>query len=70
MTPKYAPAREDGAKPYVVTVWDMGREYTTVVHADSAPQAKSVAVGRRGPGRYAKPARRATPTDMEEERDG
>ena len=68
MTPKYAPAREDGEKPYVVTIWEMGREYTTVVYTDTAAQAKGVAVGRRSPGRYAKSARRATPEDMEADR--
>ena len=68
MTPKYAPAREDGDKPYVVTIWDMGHEYTVVVYAENAAQAKVVAVGRRGPGRHAKSARRATPIDVQESR--
>lgn len=66
MTPKYEPAREDGDKPYVVTIWEMGRVYPIVVYADTAAQAKGVAVGLRSPGRYAKGARRATPEDMEE----
>ena len=65
MSPKYAPAREDGEKPYVVVIWDMGREHATVVYADTAAHAKGVAVWRRGPGRYAMSARRATPEDME-----
>lgn len=68
MSPKYAPVREDGGKPYVVTIWDMGHEYTVVVYAENAAQAKAVAVGRRGPGRHAKSARRATPADMEGKR--
>ena len=59
MTPKYAPSREEGTKPYVVTVWDMGRTSDTVVDAATAAEAKLLAVGRPTAGRY------ATPADME-----
>lgn len=65
MTPKYAPSREEGTKPYVVTVWDMGRTSDTVVDAATAAEAKLLAVGRPTAGRYAKSVRRATPADME-----
>ena len=68
MTPKYAPSREEGTKPYVVTVWDMGRTSDTVVGAATAAEAKLLAVGRPTAGRYAKSARRATPADIEEDR--
>lgn len=68
MTPKYAPSREEGTKPYVVTVWDMGRTSDTVVDAATAAEAKLLAVGRPTAGRYAKSVRRATPADIEEDR--
>ena len=68
MTPKYAPSREEGTKPYVVTVWDMGRTNDTVVDAATAAEAKHLAVGRPTAGRYAKSVRRATPADIEEDR--
>lgn len=68
MTPKYAPSREEGTKPYVVTVWDMGRTNDTVVDAATTSEAKFLAVGRPTAGRYAKSVRRATPADIEEDR--
>lgn len=67
MTLKYAPSREEGTKPYVVTVWDMGRTSDIVVDAETAAEAKLLAVGRPTAGRYAKSARRATPADIEED---
>ena len=65
MSPKYAPSREEGTKPYVVTVWDMGRTSDIVVDAATAAEAKLLVVGRPTAGRYAKSVRRATPADME-----
>lgn len=67
MSPKYAPSREEGTKPYVVTVWDMGRTSDIVVDAATAAEAKPLAVGRPTAGRYAKSVRRATPADIEED---
>lgn len=67
MTPKYAPSREEGTKPYVVTVRDMGRTSDIVVDAATTAEAKSLAVGRPTAGRYAKSVRRATPADIEED---
>ena len=34
--PKYAPAREDGTKPYVVTVTDWGKRSDRLVYVASA----------------------------------
>lgn len=62
-TPKYAPAREDGLKPYHVTLREWGRESTRIEWADTAAQAEYQAKGRMRYV-YAK-ARRATPADVE-----
>lgn len=60
---KYAPAREDGLKPYVVEVSEWGRKRETVVYAAKSNDATYQAVGRS---RYAYgKARRATPDDLE-----
>lgn len=66
MPSKYAPAREDGLKPYVVTVWDFGHERDALVWANDASGARWQALGRRSPTRYAKHTRRATPEDLTE----
>lgn len=64
--PKYAPAR-DGLKPYVVSVYDWGRERDHLVWAEKASDARYEAVGRTRPGVYAGKIRRATPADLVDE---
>jgi hypothetical protein len=60
---KYAPAREDGKKPYVATISEWGRQRTAIVWGKTASDAKYAAIGRM---RYAYArVRRATPTDMD-----
>ena len=61
--PKFAPAREDGLKPWVVAVSSWGRTTERIEYAESARQATYQAVGRMQH-TYGK-ARRATPDDME-----
>ncbi|HEU4975719.1 MAG TPA: hypothetical protein VFT50_11560 [Baekduia sp.] len=62
--PRYAPAREDGLKPYVVTVTSWGRSHDTLTYAESARDAVWRTVGRQ---RYTYgKARRATPEDIAE----
>lgn len=61
---KYAPVREDGAKPYVVQIVDWGRERSAIVYADSPSEARWRAVGRRTVGVYVTKVRRATHEDI------
>lgn len=61
--PKYAPPREDGLKPWHVTISEWGHRRERIEWADSRTQAEYQAVGRMRYV-YAK-ARRATPDDME-----
>ena len=62
---KYAPADENGDKPYVVEVWDFGRHSVRVVYAANPGEAKYRAIGRqRNPMAYAQSVRRATPQDL------
>lgn len=63
-SPKYAPAREDGLKPWLVECFDWGRTRYRIVYAESASEAVYEWVGRKRPGVYGS-ARRATPADME-----
>jgi hypothetical protein len=60
--PKYAPAREDGLKPWHVTVAEWGREWEQIVYAKTSGEAEYVAKNR-SLCRYPK-ARRATPADL------
>lgn len=61
---KYAPANEDGLKPYVVERKGWGKTDTRVVYAANTPEAKYKAFGRMGTGEYITGCRRATPEDV------
>lgn len=61
--PRYAPAREDGLKPYVVTVSSWGRSYEVLEYAAKPNEAEYAAKGRQL--RTFAKARRATPDDMD-----
>jgi hypothetical protein len=63
---KYAPARENGKKPYVVTKGGWGRSLDRIGWGETASDAKYDAFGRMGVGEYVTGCRRATPQDMEE----
>ena len=63
MSGKYAPAREDGLKPWLVTVTEWGRSRERIEWAETNAQACSQARGRMRY-TYAR-ARRATPADLE-----
>lgn len=68
--PKFAPAREDGLKPWHVTISEWGKQRTHIEWAEDARSAEYQAVGRM---RYVSAkARRATPADLAdgEARDG
>jgi hypothetical protein len=65
MTAKYAPANDEGLKPYVVTRKGWRSESTKVVYADTPTIAKFLAFGRMGVGQYVSECRRATPGDIE-----
>lgn len=63
MPPRYEPAREDGLKPWFVTLREWGRSSTWIVWAESSGQAKFEAIGRM---RYVTATvRRATPADVQ-----
>lgn len=63
--PKYAPARADGEKPWVVTVYRWGTTTDRLVYAEDKPTARYRAVGRAGVAIYVSRIRRATPSDIE-----
>jgi hypothetical protein len=59
---KYAPAREDGLKPWIVTLCEWGRKTDRIIYAETNAAARYQAVGRM---RYVTAtARRATPADI------
>lgn len=58
---RYAPAREDGLKPYVRESYHFGETYDTLVYAASADDARN-AYARMHLERVT--ARRATPDDV------
>jgi hypothetical protein len=60
---KYAPAREDGLKPWVVTRREWGRSSERVVYAETSAAAKYKAIGRQL--HVTATVRRATPEDIE-----
>ncbi len=60
---KYAPAREDGLKPFHVALTSWGRSWGVIVYAETASDAEYRAKHQQMH-TYAK-ARRATPADME-----
>lgn len=60
----YAPKDDDGLKPYVVTMWDMGRTRTVLSYGNNSAHARQKAMGRHHPGRYASNVRRATIADL------
>lgn len=60
--PKYAPANEDGAKPFVRVEYSFGRTSETLVWAATAAEAKYI--GWRG-ANATYTARRATPEEVE-----
>ena len=60
----YAPKDKDGFKPYVITVWDMGRTRTVLSYGRNSAHARQLAMGRHHPGRYASNVRRATLADL------
>lgn len=61
--PKYAPAREsDGYKPWVVTSYQWGREYSSIIYAATSNEAK---YKFRMMVNESRSVRRATPEDME-----
>ena len=62
---KYASARENGDKPYVVTRHGWGRESNRIGWGKTAASAKHDAFGRLGTGEYLTGCRRATDADME-----
>lgn len=60
--PRYAPARADGMKPWVVIRREWGRQTTLIVWAETSRAARYEVVGRQ---RHVKAeAFRATPADM------
>lgn len=59
--PKFAPAREDGAKPFVLSAYSFGKTTDTIVWANTAADAKYA--GYRG-AYTTYTARRATPADV------
>jgi hypothetical protein len=61
--PKYAPAREDGLKPYVVAVSSWGRTDERIIYAAKTNEAEYEGKGRMA--YTSAKARRATPEDME-----
>jgi hypothetical protein len=61
---KYAPANQDGEKPYVVEKSGWGRKRSKVIYARTVAEAKHRAFGRLGVGEYITGCRRATPEDM------
>jgi hypothetical protein len=65
--PKYAPANDEGLKPYMVTRAGWGRSSTRLVYADKVATAKYKAFGRMGTGEYITECRRATPEDIEQQ---
>lgn len=65
-TPKYAPAREDGGKPYVFTRWGWGQKTEKIGWGTTPSRAAYDAYGRMGAGHYITNKRRATPADMDE----
>jgi hypothetical protein len=62
-SPRYAPAREDGTKPYVVTVADWGKTSERLVYAKGLGAARYRAT-LNVTGVYAKSVRRASPEDV------
>ncbi len=62
---KYAPAREDGNKPYVVTQSGWGKTRSRIGWGKTVAEAKYQAFGRQAIGEYITGCRRATPDDME-----
>lgn len=60
--PKYAPAREDGLKPFVRTAFSFGKTTDGIVWANNATDAKYA--GYRG-AYTSYTVRRATPADLE-----
>ena len=65
IVPKYAPAREDGDKPYVISIHDWGKDIERLGWGATASEAKYDATGRKHVGMYVNSARRATPDDVE-----
>lgn len=66
---KYAPANEAGEKPYVVEQTGWGRKRAKVAYGTSVSDAKYRAFGRQGVGEYVTGCRRATPADLELQRE-
>lgn len=66
--PQYAPAREDGKKPYVVVVASWGNKDKRLVYVNKRSDARFAAIGRQ---MYAsmESCRRATPADVESMRE-
>ena len=63
---KYAPANDEGLKPYVVTLRTWNRERTKVVYCERPQDARYEAGwGRLGAGEYVTNVRRARPIDVE-----
>ena len=56
---KYAPANENGEKPYFVEIVRWGRSSSMVVYAENTSDARYRALGRHGPGEYVQRVRRA-----------
>lgn len=62
-TPKYAPANEDGLKPYFAEIYEWGRTRVEIVWATGAAAARYQAINRM---KYTTAkVRRATLEDME-----
>lgn len=61
---KYAPPNKVGEKPYVVEFMDWGREYSRLVFAKDATDARWKVMGRPSVGRYHRKTRRARPDDV------
>ena len=55
---KYAPADENGLKPYTLVIWDWAREYRKVMFAENAAEARWAGFGRKRPGAYVKSCKR------------
>lgn len=61
----YAPAREDGRKPYTVTVSDWGQQRTRVVYAKDSMDARRQVIGRGQVGLYLVSCKRTRVEEVE-----
>lgn len=61
---KYAPANDEGLKPYFIEYRDWRDIIQKIVYAEDVSTARYKAIGRGRPGVGIREARRATPDDI------